>query len=130
MDGKLPAHAAKLLNRVKSWAYRWLRRYNAEGIEGLRDKPRSGRPPLIEKRVEMSIKKELISNRYGWKVNEVRELIYKKAGVMYSVMHIYRLLHKWGFTQKVPLKKHINTATIEEKEDFKKGSRGYSKQAR
>ncbi len=26
-DGKLPAHAAKLLNRAKSLAYRWLYRY-------------------------------------------------------------------------------------------------------
>ena len=53
-DGKLPAHAAKLLNRAKSWAYRWLYKYELEGIEGLRDKHRSGRPPLIEKKVEIA----------------------------------------------------------------------------
>ncbi|GIU71235.1 MAG: hypothetical protein KatS3mg003_0735 [Candidatus Nitrosocaldaceae archaeon] len=119
-DGILPAHAAKELHRAKSWAYKWLYRYEIEGIEGLRDKPRSGRPSLINKKIEISIKKELMSNRYGWKVREVKELIYKKANIIYSETHIYRLLHKWGFEQKVPIKKHIKTASINEKEDFKK----------
>jgi len=31
--------------------------------------------------------------------------------------------HKWGFKQKIPRKVHINTASREEKEDFKKGPR-------
>jgi hypothetical protein len=35
------------------------------------------------------------------------------------------ILHKWGFKQKVPRKVHINTASTEEKEDFKKQPRGY-----
>ena len=34
--------------------------------------------------------------------------------------HIYRILRKWGFRQKVPRKIHVNTASTEEKEAFKK----------
>ena len=89
-----------LLNKCieQSWAYKWLYRYEEAGREGLRDKPRSGRPPMISKRVEMSIRRELINNRYGWKVSEVRHvIIYKKSGIRYSLTHVYRLLHKWGF---------------------------------
>ena len=39
--------------------------------------------------------------------------------------HIYRLMHKWGFKQKVPRKVHVNTASKEEKEHFKKEQERY-----
>lgn len=54
-DGRKPAHAARELHRAKSWAYTWRDRYDAEGIEGLRDKPRSGRPPRVSEKVQMSL---------------------------------------------------------------------------
>ena len=119
-DGKMPAHAARELHRAKSWAYTWRDRYDSEGIEGLRDKPRSGRPPMISQKVQVSIRKQLKSNPYGWKTREVMRLIYKRAGVVYSETHICRLLQKWGFRRKVPLKRSINSASMKEKEDFKK----------
>ena len=34
--------------------------------------------------------------------------------------YIYRILRRQGFKQKVPIKVHVNTATIVEKNDFKK----------
>ena len=49
------------------------------------------------------------------------DIIYKKTGVRYHEVHIYRLLHKWGFSPKVPQKRFVNTASEEEKKDFKKG---------
>ncbi|MEM3158603.1 MAG: helix-turn-helix domain-containing protein, partial [Nitrososphaerales archaeon] len=103
-EGRKPAHAARELRRAKSWAYTWRDRYEAEGIEGLRDKPRSGRPPMISQRVQMSIRKHLRSYPYGWKTREVMRLIYRRAGVVYSETHVCRLLHKWGFRRKVPIK--------------------------
>ncbi|MBV9176720.1 MAG: helix-turn-helix domain-containing protein [Nitrososphaeraceae archaeon] len=33
------------LHRSIVWAYKWLRRFDNEGLEGLENKPRSGRPP-------------------------------------------------------------------------------------
>ena len=47
IDGELPAHVVKEIHRSKPWGSYWLERYNKEGIEGLRDKPRSGRIPQI-----------------------------------------------------------------------------------
>ncbi len=50
----------------------------------------------------------------------------KSGGIRYHYTHICRLLHKWGFKQKkVPRKVHVNTASIEEKEDFKKEPERY-----
>ena len=44
------------------------------------------------------------------------------GGVRYHYIHVYKLLHKWGFKFKVPRKGHINTSSKEEKEAFKKGN--------
>jgi len=37
-----------------------------------------------------------------------------------SYSHLPCILRKWGFKQKVPRKIHVNTASKEEKEAFKK----------
>ena len=50
----------------------------------------------------------------------MEELIIKKSGIKYHYIHIYRVLRKWGFKQKVPRKVHVNTASQEEKEMFQK----------
>ena len=44
---------------------------------------------------------------------------------MIILTYIYRLMHKWGFKQKVPRKVHVNTASKEEKERFKKEPERY-----
>ncbi|MBV9179303.1 MAG: winged helix-turn-helix domain-containing protein [Nitrososphaeraceae archaeon] len=52
-------------------------------------------------------------------------IVKEGGGIQYHFHHhIYRLLHKWGFKQKVPRKVHINTASYEEeKQEFKKEHR-------
>ena len=47
-------------------------------------------------------------------------LIYQKSGVKYHEVHVYRLLHKWGYTPKVAAKRFVNSATVQEKLWFKK----------
>ncbi len=54
-----------------------------------------------------------------------RRVIVNKSGIKYHYIHIYRILRKWGFKQKVPRKLHINTASTEEKEKFKKRQNRY-----
>jgi putative transposase len=71
------------------------------------------------------IKKELVSCKQGWTTKQVEDLIIKKSGIRYHYTHIYRLMHKWGFKQKVPRKTHVNTASKEEKERFKKEPERY-----
>ncbi len=59
-------------------------------------------------------------NISGWQAKEVMHIIYERTGVRYHEVHIYMLLHKWGFTSKVPRKKFVNTASNEEKKHFQK----------
>jgi putative transposase len=116
----IPAQAAKELHRSRAWASNWLKRYQKECIEGLKDRTKSGRPAEISEEIVYQIKKELSNSKQGWTTKQVEELIIKKSGIKYHYIHIYRILRKWGFKQKVPRKVHVNTASSEEKESFKK----------
>jgi transposase len=56
----------------------------------------------------------------GWRAKEVMEIIYKRTGIRYHEVHVYRLLHKCGFSPKVPRKMFVNAASKEEKNIFRK----------
>ena len=43
-DNVIPAYTADELQRSRPWALYWLDRFSQEGLEGLRDRPKSGRP--------------------------------------------------------------------------------------
>ena len=108
------------LNRSRWWAYKWLHRFDKDGLDGLKDQPRSGRPPDVPKEIMVKIRQELADSNTGWDFRQVMDLIYNKTGVRYHEVHIYRLLHKWGFQPKVPQKRFVNTASAKEKKRFKK----------
>jgi putative transposase len=124
-DGMLPAHAADELHRSRPWALYWLNRFSKEGINGLKDRSKSGRPTEIPKEVAVRIRKELLGSKQEWTTKQVRDIIFREGGVRYHYTHVYRILHKWGLKQKIPRKVHTNTASSKEKEDFKKEPRGY-----
>ena len=124
-DGQLPFRVVKELHRSNPWASDWLKRYDNEGLEGLKNRIKSGRPSEISEETSYQIKKELKESNKGWTTKQVEELIIQKSGIKYHYTHIYRILRKWGFKQKVPRKVHINTASQEEKGAFKKRSSKY-----
>ncbi len=112
---------AQELHKSRAWAYKWYKRYSDKGLEGLKDKPRSGRPPLVKHDLMIKIRNELEDSNTGWDYKQVIDIIQKRTGIKYHEVHIYRLLHKWGFIQKAPQKRFVRTASKEEKMKFKKG---------
>ena len=124
-DEQLPARVVKAIYRSKPWASYWLDRYNKEGIEGLRDKPKSGRVPDLPLEIAIKIRKKLTESKQGWSTKQVNDMIVQESGIRYHYTHVYRLLHKWGLKQKVPRKVHVNTASEQEKGQFKKEQRKY-----
>jgi len=119
-DGQIPFRVVEEMHRGNPWASDWLKRYDKEGIEGLKDRTKSGRPSELSQETTYQITKELKESNHGWTTKQVEELIIKKSGIKYHYTHVYRILRKWGFKQKVPRKVHVNTASQEEKYDFKK----------
>ena len=124
-DKHIPAQVTRDLHRSRTWASDWLKRFREEGIGGLRDRPKSGRPSDIPKEIVYKIKNELLSSKQGWTTKQVYDIIVRESGVLYHHIYIYTLLRKWGFKQKVPRKIHVNTASKEEKERFKKEPEKY-----
>ena len=66
-----------------------------------------------------------MESKQGWTTEQVNDLIVHESGIHYHYTHVYRLLYKWGFKQKVPRKVHVNTASKEEKIQFKKEPRWF-----
>ena len=54
------------MHRSNPWSSNWLKRYDRDGIDGLKDKPKSGRPPELSKEISYQIKKELKESNKGW----------------------------------------------------------------
>jgi transposase len=111
---------ARELHRCRAWAYKWYKRYNDNELDGLKNKAKTGRPPDVPKDIMVKIRKELADSNTGWDFRQVMDLIYNKTGVRYHEVHIYRLLHKWGFKSKVPQKRFVNIASVKDKKKFKK----------
>jgi transposase len=111
--GKIVAHVARDLHRNRSWACKWLKRYDEDGIEGLKNKPKSGRHPELSSEIEYKIKIILRESNRGWTTKQVEELIIQESGIRYHYTHIYRILRKWGFKQKVQRNVNVTTASTE-----------------
>ena len=107
--------AEKEFYRSRWWAYKWLKRFAESGLEGLKNLPKAGRPPEVSEERFAEIKRELSENLAGWRAKEIMNIIYEKTGVRYHEVHIYRLLHKWKFSPKIPRKRFVNTASNKEK---------------
>lgn len=123
--GRIASQVARTLHKSKGWASQWLKRYREEGLDGLKDRPKGGRHSQISKQVEYRIRKTLKESNTGWSTKQVEETIIHESGIRYHHNYIYYIVRKWGFKQKVPRKVHVNTASKEEKEEFKKRPFGY-----
>ena len=81
-DKHIPAaQVARDLHRSRTWASDWLKRYREEGIEGLRDKSKSGRPPEIPQEIVYKIKSKLSSSIQGWTTKQVNDIIVRESGI-------------------------------------------------
>jgi putative transposase len=104
--------------------YYWNKRFRKEGVESLKDRPRSGRPRMLPKRMEDMIRRIIEKPRItkesvsSWTTTHVRELIRRKAGVTYTTRHVIRLMHKWGFEKIKPRPEHCRAASKEAKHRF------------
>ena len=100
--------------------------YEKEGLEGLKNKPRTGNRPseLSEEDISQQYKNNVkrkqprLDHKTSRRINHI-----KKSGIKYHYTHIYPASFVNGFKQKVPRKIHVNTASQEEKEAFKKRHR-------
>ena len=74
LHGLPPAQIAVLLDCHPATVRRWIRRFNDEGLAGLADRPRSGRPPLGGPRLASRIA-ALLARPGPWTLPRIRRYL-------------------------------------------------------
>jgi transposase len=99
LDGMSRDEAARAAGMDRQTLRDWVHRYNAGGIEGLRDRPRPGRPCALDEGRQAALKGLILRGpkleRDGcvaWRARDLRELVERRFGVRYSESGVRRLL--------------------------------------
>ena len=100
----------------------WVHRYNAEGVDGLLDRPRSGREPRLnedqlaefDRIVEMP-PDPVADGIVRWRCCDLKAQIAKRFSVVLSERSVGRILNERGFRKLSARPKHpeVNTAAQE-----------------
>lgn len=96
----------------KSVLYGWIRRHDGEGVEGLRDRPRSGQPQHLAREHEQAFLLRLHegpppgSGLAAWRGEDLRALLREEFDAEYSLSGVYALLHRLGQSSLVPRPRH------------------------
>ena len=113
-QGRKPADVARLVAAPRQTVYRWLEVLNDEGIDGLRDMSKGGRPARLDAGQHDKLRKILLAGPQAagfgtdlWTLKRVRQTIDKRFGVRYSEVHVWRLLGRLGFSSQKPEKRAI-----------------------
>ena len=99
LDGLPREVAAKLAGMTGQTLGDWVHRYNAEGVEGLRDRPRRGRPCALDEGRQAALKALVLRGpnlgRDGcvaWRARDLCTLVEERFGVHYGESGMLRLL--------------------------------------
>lgn len=125
MRGREAEVIAQTLGRSRRAVQEWVRWYNEEGLEALRDAPRPGQPKKLTPEQEAQLAAWLErgpdpeSGVCALRGPEVRREIEARFGVKYSVPGVYWLLHRLGYSALRPRPLH-RKADAAAQEQFKK----------
>src|SRR4051794_3755385 len=90
----------------------WVAQYNRGGIEALHERPRSGRPPLLDPQEYPRLKQRLGApprpedGVCTFQGPDVRRIIEQEFGVLMSLQAVYDLLHRVGYSSLMPRPQH------------------------
>ena len=106
LDGASRRAAARAAGMDRQTLRDWVHRYNAEGVGGLCDRARSGRPPRLSE-AQLGELAQLVEAgpdpaRHGvvrWRCLDLRAEIKTRFEVEISERHVGRLLKRLGFTR-------------------------------
>ncbi len=101
LEGTPREEAARLAGMTGQTLGDWVHRYNEEGIEGLRDRPRPGRPCALDEGRQAALKALILKGpRLGrdgcvaWRVRDLCGLVEGRFGVRYGESGMARLVKR------------------------------------
>src|SRR3982751_3271852 len=108
-EGYTSGELAELLQSPRSKVSEWLQRYQSDGVDGLLEGYRSGRPSELSQKQQQQLGDILDSGpvAYGldsgiWTSPVIAWLIEEEFGIQYHPGHVRKLLHDWGFSVQRP----------------------------
>ena len=112
---------------VSRWsAVQWIQRLNEEGVSGLEEKSRPGRPVRMDEQVQKQLEQALIKDpreiglsRNRWDGLAVVEYLEREHGVHLKVRQAQRWIRQLGFSLRRPIYRYAQ-ATPEGVEEFSK----------
>jgi transposase len=104
-EGHTSGELAGILQAPRSKVSEWLQRYQRDGVDGLLEGYRSGRPSKLSEKQQQQLGDILDSGpvAYGldtgiWTSPLIAWVIEEEFGVEYHPGHVRKLLHGWGFS--------------------------------
>ena len=108
-EGQTSGELARILKAPRSKVSAWLQRYQTDGVDGLLEGHRSGRPSELTEKQKQQLGDILHSGpvAYGldngiWTSPMIAWVIEEEFGVPYHPGHVRKLLHAWGFSVQRP----------------------------
>lgn len=105
LEGKKADEIAEITHRCRDTVLKWLHRWNEEGFNGLKDKPYSGRPPIlteseVQKMLQWVCEKAYSGGRLTCK--QIALWVKETQNKVIDDESIRRILHQNGFSWKKP----------------------------
>jgi transposase len=108
-QGQTPSQIGALWELTAQGVRKILHRFNQEGISGLSDRPRRGRPRKTNERYVALLKEAVASDPreqgcpFGcWTLGRLREHLARRTRILLSVAHLSRLMAEQGIVYRRP----------------------------
>jgi transposase len=125
LEGFRSTQVAELFDLGRWSVVKWIQRVNAEGISGLEEKPRPGRPARLDETIRKDLDEALQRDprEFGLKRNRwdgicVTEYLEKVHGVRVRVRQAQRWIRRLGFSLRQPVHRYAQ-ATMDGVEEFR-----------
>lgn len=126
LEGWNSSRIARLFDVTRWTVVRWIQRVNEQGLLGLEEKKRPGRPARIDERIQEELEKALERGprEFGLKRNRwdgivVVEYLQRTHGIRLEVRQAQRWIRRLGFSLRRPIYRYVQ-ATAEGVEEFRK----------
>src|SRR5215217_8172905 len=126
LDGMRRDEAARAAGMDRQTLRDWVHRYNAEGVAGLRDRPRPGRPCALDEGRQAALKALILRGpRLGrdgcvaWRARDLCALAERRFGVRYGESGMARLMKRLDLSRQKARPVHPE-ADQKARERFKK----------
>ena len=127
LEGMTRAEAARLAGMERQALRDAVVRYNAEGLAGLHDRPRSGRRPRLDEEQRAALRQMVLdgpeveaTGLSAWTLPELCRAVEERWGVTYHPSHMGKLMRRLGLSWQKARPSHPK-ADAAAREAFAKG---------